>query len=65
MGRFYRAGRPVGGDILGMASAELANQIARNVRLALGLVLGGCRCVGSDQRIKVEEPASTSIPTPS
>jgi Uma2 family endonuclease len=45
----------VGGDILGMAGADLDhNQIAQNVRFELGLALRGCRVLGSDQRVKVE-----------
>lgn len=47
----------VGGDIVGMAGAELDhNQIAQNAKLVLGNALSGkpCRVLGSDQRVKVE-----------
>ena len=47
----------IGGDIIGMAGAELDhNQIAENVKRALGNALEGrgCRVLGSDQRVKVQ-----------
>lgn len=47
----------IGGDIIGMAGAELDhNQIAQNIKLALGMALRErpCRILGSDQRVKVE-----------
>lgn len=45
----------IGGDIIGMAGAEIDhNQIAENVKLEIGVALKGrpCRVLGSDQRVK-------------
>jgi Uma2 family endonuclease len=55
----------VGGDIIGMAGAEIEhNQIAQNVKLALGNALSGkpCRILGSDQRIRVVETGEYFYP---